>query len=41
MFSTPAKDGLVASVAELVLEGLHVHNKLNKSEKPGKTTYRR
>jgi magnesium chelatase subunit I len=41
LFSTDARDSLLASVAEFVLEGLHVHNKLNKSEKVGKTTYRR
>jgi magnesium chelatase subunit I len=41
IFATPARDALVVSVAEFILEGLHVHNKLNKSEKAGKTSYRR
>ena len=41
VFDTSARDALVASVAEFVLEGLHVHNKLNKHEKAGKATYRR
>ena len=41
LLSTPARDSLLVSVAEFVLEGLHVHNKLNKSEKSGKTLYRR
>ncbi len=35
------RDPLLASVAEFVLESLHVHNKLNKNEKAGKTMYRR
>jgi magnesium chelatase subunit I len=38
---SPARDALIASVAEFVLESLHVHNKLNKNEKAGKTIYRR
>jgi magnesium chelatase subunit I len=37
----PARDAVTASVAEFILEGLHVHNKLNKSVKAGGTTYRR
>jgi magnesium chelatase subunit I len=41
LIETVARDPLVASVAEFVLESLHVHNKLNKSEKAGTTTYRR
>jgi magnesium chelatase subunit I len=36
-----ARDAVTASVAEFILEGLHVHNKLNKSVKAGGTTYRR
>ncbi len=35
------RDAAVASAAEFLLEGLHVHNKLNKSAKPGVTAYRR
>lgn len=35
------RDALVASVAEFILEGLHVHNRLNKSPKAGGRTYRR
>lgn len=41
LFDSSARDALVASVAEFALEGLHVHNKLNKQEKVGLTTYRR
>jgi magnesium chelatase subunit I len=41
IMTSPARDGLLASVGEFVLEGLHVHNKLNKNEKWGKTQYRR
>ncbi len=41
LLSSPASDALLASVAEFVLEGLHVHNKLNKNEKTGKVVYRR
>jgi magnesium chelatase subunit I len=41
LLDSPARDAVVASVAEFVLESLHVHNKLNKNEKAGKTTYRR
>jgi magnesium chelatase subunit I len=36
-----ARDSATASAAEFVLEGLHVHNKLNKAVKAGGTTYRR
>ncbi|MFO0888774.1 MAG: sigma 54-interacting transcriptional regulator [Isosphaeraceae bacterium] len=36
-----ARDAVTASVAEFILEGLHVHNKLNKAVKAGGTTYRR
>ena len=37
--SGPAADELTASLAELVLEGLHCHNRLNKRNKAGGTTY--
>ena len=36
-----ARVGAVAAAAEFILEGLHVHNKLNKNLKPGTTSYRR
>jgi magnesium chelatase subunit I len=36
-----ARDAATASAAEFVLEGLHVHNKLNKAVKAGGSTYRR
>jgi magnesium chelatase subunit I len=36
-----AEAALLASVAEFILEGLHVQNRLNKSAKAGETTYRR
>jgi magnesium chelatase subunit I len=36
-----AVQGLTASAAELVLEGLHVTNRLNKSQKEGKAEYKR
>jgi magnesium chelatase subunit I len=36
-----AEAALLASIAELVLEGLHVENRLNKSAKAGEITYRR
>ncbi|MFW6125316.1 MAG: AAA family ATPase [Pirellulales bacterium] len=36
---SPARDALAASIAEFVLEGLHVHNRLNKKEKSRVTTY--
>jgi magnesium chelatase subunit I len=37
----PARDAATASAAEFILEGLHVHNKLNKSVKEGATSYKR
>jgi magnesium chelatase subunit I len=36
-----ARDAAIASAAEFLLEGLHVHNKLNKATKASGTTYRR
>ena len=36
-----AKEAAVASAAEFILEGLHVHNKLNKTAKAGTSAYRR
>jgi magnesium chelatase subunit I len=36
-----ARDAAVASAAEFILEGLHVHNKLNKSVKAGAVAYKR
>ncbi len=36
-----AVDAAVASAAEFILDGLHVHNKLNKAAKAGGATYRR
>jgi magnesium chelatase subunit I len=39
--SIDAREPAAASVAEFILEGLHVHNKINKSIKSGGTTYRR
>jgi magnesium chelatase subunit I len=36
-----ARDAASASAAEFILEGLHVHNKLNKTAKSGGTSYRR
>ncbi len=36
-----ARDASTASAAEFILEGLHVHNKLNKTAKAGGTSYRR
>jgi magnesium chelatase subunit I len=36
-----AEATLIASVAEFILEGLHVQNRLNKSAKGGETVYRR
>jgi magnesium chelatase subunit I len=41
LLDTAAQPAALASIAEFVLEGLHVHNKLNKHEKGGKLTYRR
>jgi magnesium chelatase subunit I len=35
------REAAVASSAEFILEGLHVHNKLNKSAKNGASSYRR
>ncbi len=36
-----ARDAATASAAEFILEGLHVHNKLNKTSKTGVSSYRR
>jgi magnesium chelatase subunit I len=36
-----AKDGLIASAVEFILEGLHVHNRLNKNVKGGDVTFKR
>jgi magnesium chelatase subunit I len=36
-----ARDGLVASVVEFLLEGLHVENRLNKAVKSGATLFKR
>jgi magnesium chelatase subunit I len=36
-----ARDAATASAVEFILEGLHVHNKLNKSVKEGATSYKR
>jgi magnesium chelatase subunit I len=36
-----ARDAATASAAEFILEGLHVHNKLNKSMKGGAAAYKR
>jgi magnesium chelatase subunit I len=36
-----ARDASTASAAEFILEGLHTHNKLNKSVKAGESSYRR
>ena len=35
------RDAASASAAEFMLEGLHVHNKINKQAKAGGTSYRR
>lgn len=35
------RDAATASAAEFILEGLHVHNKLNKTVKPTGTSYKR
>ena len=35
------RDASSASAAEFILEGLHVHNKINKAAKAGTTSYRR
>ncbi len=36
-----AREGAIAAAAEFILEGLHVHNKLNKNAKKGTIAYRR
>ena len=36
-----AREAVVAGMSEFILEGLHVHNKLNKNARAGGTTYRR
>jgi magnesium chelatase subunit I len=36
-----ARDASTAAAAEFILEGLHTHNKLNKSVKAGESSYRR
>jgi magnesium chelatase subunit I len=36
-----ARDAGIASASEFILEGLHVHNKLNKNVKAGATSYKR
>jgi len=36
-----AREAAAASAAEFILDGLHVHNKINKSAKAGSTSYRR
>jgi magnesium chelatase subunit I len=36
-----AREAVTAAAAEFILEGLHVHNKLNKNPKAGGMTYRR
>ena len=36
-----AREAAVASAAEFILEGMHVHNKLNKTAKAGGSSYRR
>ena len=36
-----AREAAAASAAEFILEGLHVHNKLNKTVKNGATAYKR
>jgi magnesium chelatase subunit I len=36
-----ARDAATASACEFILEGLHVHNKLNKTSKTGGASYRR
>ena len=38
---TQAREAVVASASEFILDGLHVHNKLNKAIKSGKTSYKR
>ena len=41
LVDVPEADPPTPPVAEFVLESLHVHNKLNKNEKAGRTTYRK
>jgi magnesium chelatase subunit I len=36
-----ARDAITAAAAEFLLEGLHVHNRLNKNAKAGGVAYRR
>ncbi len=36
-----ARDAITAAAAEFILEGLHVHNRLNKNTKAGGASYRR
>ena len=36
-----AREAAVAGAAEFILEGLHVHNKLNKTAKAGGVSYKR
>ncbi len=36
-----SRDAAAASAVEFILEGLHVHNKLNKTSKTGGASYRR
>ena len=36
-----AREAAAAAAAEFILEGLHVHNKLNKTSKAGATSYKR
>ena len=38
---SPFKEALLASLAELVLDGLHTHNRLNKEPRSGSTRYTR
>ena len=39
--SAESRDASTAAAVEFILEGLHVHNKLNKTAKAGATAYRR
>ena len=39
--SGEGREAAAAAAAEFILEGLHVHNKLNKSAKNGASSYRR
>ena len=36
-----AREAAIAGAAEFILEGLHVHNKLNKNVRAGSVSYRR